>query len=591
MASSSSTPFPAFQDSDFDDFMTFSGSESDFSSAQSPCLSSKPAGGAGLVPRQVSDLDKCIVGLDAKAATSSNPSSSPSSAPTADTNVEACGPDFQADTDLEDLDFLNDIPDFQVDTELDTGFDFLNDTSFDDTSNGHFSTSTQTIHPGGQLSPLQTVDPSNLILEPSSNADPYKPSEQRQPTAGDPSRSPPGAFNGSPILQIPPSTQAPTLQVFSPTTSSPSLMLYPPMGPFIQTPQGWLLPYAYAGPASSMQPSDLGYLQADTRAPTASPPRPQHDLAIYQPSQQVPQKYCKIKSKLQVITNPKTSYSQLLGVPSSWDDFSYGQKGELEPGRIFTTLEIQKYLFHHPIHDSTTGALSLWIQRSPACPASSYPSDKSNICRFVNCPVQDRRISPGQLRVAFDEYGHCFKNFDPFHNAAYVHLCCLEHFLSFPTICKRLNIKPENRERPHEPQGINLMALSKSHVKATESFIQDCTNSLIPAGYPHPQDKPWNYQRTLSFILSDPGFQGDGQPYLAPVTAMPIEARRSEKRRRESSYEEERLQRMQPKRAKGGSQSEGKGGSQSEEPKTSSTRPSKLISRIKVSSPLFVSAS
>ncbi|KAI9802082.1 MAG: hypothetical protein M1833_002003 [Piccolia ochrophora] len=233
--------------------------------------------------------------------------------------------------------------------------------------------------------------------------------------------------------------------------------------------------------------------------------------------------------------HPEEVYAPLGKAPTTWGGiFRYTEDGELIPTRRYTTSEILQYLYTHPLHtDPSTGVrnphksrLQLRIQRTPADSSRRYPSHDSSLCRFTNCFAQKNRIRVGEFRVCFDELSrrvpraprsrqprtpvtHCSVTYkcacktlsaahtarcnqpatqhDPFFNAGYVHLNCLERLTDFPALVANLNFIAENRTFPVEPDARNRMSLSsgKGHaLAAAQEFIASCLGGTVPKTYP-----------------------------------------------------------------------------------------------------------
>ncbi|KAL8806277.1 MAG: hypothetical protein Q9182_001424 [Xanthomendoza sp. 2 TL-2023] len=193
--------------------------------------------------------------------------------------------------------------------------------------------------------------------------------------------------------------------------------------------------------------------------------------------------------------DPSKVYDPLPHAPASWSIFKYTSHGELETGSLYTPAQIRKYLYDHPLHtleDGTyspkTGGLRLWIQRNPADSRRRYPVDRqSNRCRFTNCFATHNVINQGHLRLCLDEQSHLntvdFRT-DPFHNAGYIHLNCLERLLDFPQLCRDLPILVDDRSMPAEPRCRNKM--TPPGLKALDiakQFIRACENQKL-VGYP-----------------------------------------------------------------------------------------------------------
>jgi len=174
--------------------------------------------------------------------------------------------------------------------------------------------------------------------------------------------------------------------------------------------------------------------------------------------------------------DPSIFYKPLARPPPSWSPphikrrrtlFNYNAQGELDPRTRFSAQEISDYLTHHPLHklyscspSTKNSGLTLWIQISPADSSNRYPTAMSSRCRFANCPVPQHTIRKGEFRVAFDEQSCSGKPLDPFHNAGYVHLFCLEKNFDFPRLCKNFNVRGDDREFR---EGRNKMAITRDH--------------------------------------------------------------------------------------------------------------------------------
>ena len=192
-------------------------------------------------------------------------------------------------------------------------------------------------------------------------------------------------------------------------------------------------------------------------------------------------------------------YEPLRHAPRSWGPFVYTRNGELEPSDLFSPDQIIEYLFQHPIHRQVPSMkeskLILRIHRNPPDSANRFPTvHGSHRCRFQDCPAQNNTINQGQYAVIFDEFSVDHPDHDPFLNAGWVHLYCLERFCDFPRICALLNVQPENRVFRNERnnnKGNNCLRLDK--VKGVESlvenFIQTCRKGILPDDYPRFDDR------------------------------------------------------------------------------------------------------
>jgi hypothetical protein len=182
--------------------------------------------------------------------------------------------------------------------------------------------------------------------------------------------------------------------------------------------------------------------------------------------------------------------------------FEYNAQGELDPRCSFSREQISNYLTYHPLHtfhhpspSTKQSGLILWVQTTPADAGNRYPTKLSSKCRFADCPVPNRTIRKGNFRVAFDEQSVFDKSLDPFHNAGYVHLFCLEKNFDFPRLCKRFNIQGDDREIP---EGRNKMAITRDH-----PAMLDIVNNFIQTSSSWGCRRPENwYDYSLSLALT-----------------------------------------------------------------------------------------
>ena len=198
---------------------------------------------------------------------------------------------------------------------------------------------------------------------------------------------------------------------------------------------------------------------------------------------------------------PERHYAQLPKVPDSWDFFHYNINGELRPGSLLTTPQMKTFIYHNPAHDiakgnKMKGGLILWIQQTPSNSTERYGDPSTAKCRFRKC-LRNHQIACGSTRVAIDEQTKHRHNHNPQHNAAYVHLYCLEGLLDFPEICRKFDVRPEYRILPSEPFGENKMLLAfEEELKCVEEFINICHNESKAAASRFKTDRR-PYQGTL----------------------------------------------------------------------------------------------
>jgi len=216
-------------------------------------------------------------------------------------------------------------------------------------------------------------------------------------------------------------------------------------------------------------------------------------------------------------THPLASQAYPYGKWQSPDgqfDFKYHRTGELTRA-TYTVAEMKSFIYDHPTSEDSH--LTLWIQKAPADSAARYNAKNSSCCRFANCPARDNNnwtITIGHMRVALDEQWATYgESRDPFSVAGFVHLYCLERFLDFADICKRFDVRSDDRDMPQEPRGYFGGALTTKGDGAcyniAHDFIKRCkTNTLADkyANYPAQSGEsngaPKSYDKTLCWALT-----------------------------------------------------------------------------------------
>ncbi|CZT51737.1 uncharacterized protein RSE6_12925 [Rhynchosporium secalis] len=162
--------------------------------------------------------------------------------------------------------------------------------------------------------------------------------------------------------------------------------------------------------------------------------------------------------------------------------YTYTEHGELDPQQVFSVQQMSEYI--------SRGRARLWIQCVPADSSKRYPTATSEKCRFACCPDPKRTIRKGDFRVAFDEHPSS-PNKDPFHNAAYTHLFCLEKNLDFPQMCRdKFDIRPDTRVLK---EGKNKMAITRDH-KSMADIVTNFVQYPVPwTEFNEGQPRPDNY--------------------------------------------------------------------------------------------------
>ena len=241
-----------------------------------------------------------------------------------------------------------------------------------------------------------------------------------------------------------------------------------------------------SGPAPCSPPSSqLTRLNISTSPRSVLPPTEQTPSSARSSTQEIGPK--------KATESYEYAYKPLEFSPASWHIFEYNKFGELEPGRAYSAQELQTYLYCNPQHkvgekyNPKLGGFTVWIQRTPRASDFEYGHhQEASLCRFENCEQHNNVIKAGDVRVAFDELTNNTPNLDPKHNAGYAHLSCLEKQLDFPTLCKDLKVKAENRVLPLELTQKNPMILQdRTELDHVQRFIDFCNlNGRAPLSYP-----------------------------------------------------------------------------------------------------------
>lgn len=195
---------------------------------------------------------------------------------------------------------------------------------------------------------------------------------------------------------------------------------------------------------------------------------------------------------------PEEHYEPLPQTTQSWGTinrdtrrptFEYNARGELTPNLQFSKSILEEYLGHH-----FAWPLTLWVQICPADSGNRYSHQETSKCRFKDCPIKNNTILKGDYRVTFDEHASKPLRLDPFHNAGYVHLYCLEKQFDFPHLCKAFNVRPDIRVFPAE--AANKMAITRDYPEMAQVVHDFIANSQTWKG------QKWDYSKTLCYALT-----------------------------------------------------------------------------------------
>ncbi|KAK4691250.1 hypothetical protein P7C71_g5707, partial [Lecanoromycetidae sp. Uapishka_2] len=203
---------------------------------------------------------------------------------------------------------------------------------------------------------------------------------------------------------------------------------------------------------------------------------------------------------------PNEDYTHVNYPCEDWDDFKYTKHGELKPSKLYSGKQISHYLWDHPLHqgaaDKTSSELVLRVHRNPSRSATRFPTTLSHRCRFKDCPIGT--INQGQISVSFCEIDKSYPRHDPFLEAGWVHLYCLERFTNFPRVCAELNVVVDTRKLKKEINGKNLFRFGTSaEEKLVEKFIKACRADKLPESYPEQTEgEEYEYEGTLCHRLA-----------------------------------------------------------------------------------------
>lgn len=208
-----------------------------------------------------------------------------------------------------------------------------------------------------------------------------------------------------------------------------------------------------------------------------------------------------IKQQMEI----QRSYGPLPARRGDWsapvinrEPLRYTLQGEIDLHFKFTDRGFLEYVMHFL---SGNGGLTLWVQTSPSDSANRYPAPSSSNCRFENCPARKHTIKKGEFRVCLDEWTEHRSQYpnsiDPFYNAGYVHLYCLEKLIDFPSLCKTGLVQGDNRSFG---EGRNKMAITRDHASMltiVNKYIAESTS--MPA---EGRADSWYLDKSLCVLLT-----------------------------------------------------------------------------------------
>ncbi|KAL6866982.1 hypothetical protein J3F83DRAFT_715257 [Trichoderma novae-zelandiae] len=198
--------------------------------------------------------------------------------------------------------------------------------------------------------------------------------------------------------------------------------------------------------------------------------------------------------------DPSRHYTANLVSVSPWGSltwngnplFSYTPKGQWLRDRCFNKKQLQEYV------DNCAKETVFWVQQAPTqCNHRLDPEDR--ICRWANCPVANRTIAAGWLRVAFDEFPHLTSNGlrDPLKCAGSMHLWCFEQALDPLKFHLSGRLRAEDREFPLEDKSVVTLE------KLTDvGIIREAYQPWFMQRMRRPNQPPREYRDSLSYRLT-----------------------------------------------------------------------------------------
>ncbi|KAJ0163632.1 hypothetical protein CTA2_2677 [Colletotrichum tanaceti] len=166
-------------------------------------------------------------------------------------------------------------------------------------------------------------------------------------------------------------------------------------------------------------------------------------------------------------------YDALAEAPAAWGGhdpkspmFQYNKEGELLPSLRFSREQIFSYMKGRKDQGLP---LTLWIQNVPHGCKTRVADDRLRACRWSGCPAYKGTILKGFWRICFDERpATSGKQHDPYHNAGYMHLWCLDRCFDLFEISHAFDLRPDTRYFEKEER--NPMAMTRDHDELVMEF-------------------------------------------------------------------------------------------------------------------------
>lgn len=172
--------------------------------------------------------------------------------------------------------------------------------------------------------------------------------------------------------------------------------------------------------------------------------------------------------------------------------FSYNEFGELQAHKTYSAREIVTFI------DTNPRPVELWVQQSPPQMKERLGPNRNKCC-WARCPVKDRVIEMGWIRVGFYEFPEEVKNGerDPLQPATQMHIWCFERCLDPIAYRRNGKLAPDYGAGRYPKEQPNKTAIDKASDK---NIIEQAYEPWFEGKVPLAQRRP--YTETLSHALN-----------------------------------------------------------------------------------------
>ncbi|KAF6838794.1 hypothetical protein CPLU01_02327 [Colletotrichum plurivorum] len=244
-----------------------------------------------------------------------------------------------------------------------------------------------------------------------------------------------------------------------------------PINPALPSPSFIQDPFTPEQPSASLAPSSIIDSQGHVKPPLSVSPTPPRDLSTPIVDGKLLKRIPRPAKAKDV--NADAWYDPLPAAPAPWGGpdpsrplFAYTPAGEWRPGQRLSRDDILHYLTERK---RLSLPLTLWIQNLPHGCVRRVPDPRTLKCRWSGCPAQNGTILKGFWRVCFDERPSTSgREHNPFHNAGYLHLWCLDRCFDLHEIAEAFDLRPDTRRFEKEER--NPMAMTRDHDELVLEF-------------------------------------------------------------------------------------------------------------------------